>query len=125
MSFYIFMQAFSKHSFAAGFGCLVLYAVLSCAEWKIFEKAGEEGWKAIVPVYGSYVFYKITMGTGWYVLLAFIPVVGSIVHAVAEYKLCRGFGRGVLFFIGLLFMPYLFELYLGFGSDSYVYCDTF
>ena len=29
------------------------------ANWKIFTKAGEEGWKSLIPVYSNYVSFKI------------------------------------------------------------------
>lgn len=29
------------------------------AYWKLFEKAGEEGWKSLIPVYSGYMIYKI------------------------------------------------------------------
>jgi hypothetical protein len=33
--------------------------------WKVFEKAGEPGWAAIIPFYNAYVLFKITWGEGW------------------------------------------------------------
>ena len=49
--------------FAALFGflaamwlfCLVLVIIAIIAQWKIFQKAGREGWKAIIPFYNMYV----------------------------------------------------------------------
>ena len=35
------------------------------AMWRIFSKAGEPGWAAIVPLYNTYVLFKITWGNGW------------------------------------------------------------
>ena len=29
------------------------------ANWRIFTKAGEAGWKSIIPIYGDYISYKI------------------------------------------------------------------
>lgn len=43
---------------------LVLWAVLAAAHWKMLEKAGDKGWKAIVPVYGDYALCTITAATG-------------------------------------------------------------
>lgn len=28
------------------------------ANWRIFTKAGEAGWKSIIPIYGDYISYK-------------------------------------------------------------------
>ena len=34
--------------------------VLNCvAKWKLFEKAGEEGWKAIIPFYSTYIYCRL------------------------------------------------------------------
>ena len=27
------------------------------ANWRIFIKAGEDGWKSIIPIYGDYISY--------------------------------------------------------------------
>ena len=34
--------------------------------WKVFEKAGEAGWKAIIPVYNAYILFKIAEKSFWY-----------------------------------------------------------
>lgn len=36
------------------------------ANWRIFTKAGEPGWKSIIPVYGDYISYKIAWETGYF-----------------------------------------------------------
>lgn len=34
-------------------------AVSIAAMWMIFEKAGEKGWKSLIPIYNNYMLYKI------------------------------------------------------------------
>lgn len=46
------------------------YVLLAIAYWKIFEKAGEPGWKALIPFYNTYSQYKspgtrICSGSYW------------------------------------------------------------
>ena len=36
---------------------LIYYILLVVAGWKIFEKAGEKGWKSLIPIYNTYIFY--------------------------------------------------------------------
>lgn len=57
------------------------YAVL----WKMFNRAGESGWKAIVPVYNVYIMNKIGRGHPSYFwlylassFLIFIPIIGAL-----------------------------------------------
>jgi len=34
--------------------------------WKIFEKAGEAGWKSLIPLYDYYIRIKISWNTGMF-----------------------------------------------------------
>ena len=88
--------------------------------WKIFEKAGEAGWKSIIPFYNMYILYKIVWGQGWLFLLLLIPCVGFIVNIIMLWKMSKAFGRGAGTFLGLLLIPNIFYLILGFGSAEYV-----
>ena len=90
------------------------------ATWKIFTKAGEKGWKSIIPIYNTYIFFKITWGNGWFFLLMLIPIVNFVIYIVTLWKLAKVFDKGVGFFFGLVFLEPIFTLILGFGSAEYV-----
>ena len=53
--------------------CIAVYVISVIAYWKIFTKAGEAGWKAIIPILNTYVMFKIAYGNGWRFLLLLIP----------------------------------------------------
>lgn len=40
------------------FICIYLILIV-IARWKVFTKAGEKGWKSIIPIYSDYVEWKI------------------------------------------------------------------
>ena len=44
----------------------IFYVLLIVACWKIFEKAGEKGWKSIIPIYNIYILYKIVKMESWF-----------------------------------------------------------
>lgn len=117
------------------------YVLQAIAYWKIFEKAGEPGWKALIPIYNSYIQYKFTWNPNmfWIVLVCSLlggilgatdgalSYVGSlcalaatIVNIIAANKLAKAFGHGVGFTIGLFFLNPIFMLILGFSSDEYI-----
>jgi Family of unknown function (DUF5684) len=110
------------------FFALVLLIVV-IAIWKIFMKAGEEGWKALVPIYNMIVFLKIVGKPWWWIFFSFfswIPFVGalfsiaSIVLGVWQLNmLSHSFGKGVGFTLGLIFLPFIFFPILAFGSAQY------
>lgn len=44
--------------------------------WKIFEKAGEKGWKALIPIYNYYIWLKILKKPWWWIFIFLVPGVG-------------------------------------------------
>ena len=99
------------------------------AMWKIFTKAGKPGWAAIVPVYNMVVLYQIAgVNPLWLLLLigSIIPIVNFIVAIVfliinilVYIKLAKAFGKGGGFAVGLIFLPFIFQCILAFGSAEY------
>ena len=87
--------------------------------WKIFTKAGEAGWKSIIPVYNFIVILKIVGRDWWWVILMLIPIVNFIILIIVALDLAKSFGRGTGFGIGLAFLSFIFAPILGFGSDTY------
>jgi hypothetical protein len=98
---------------------IALVVLIVAGWWQIFTKAGEEGWKAIIPIYNLIVLLKIVGREWWWILLMLIPFVNLIVWILISLDLAKSFGRGVGFAIGLIFLPFVFALILGFGSDTY------
>ena len=118
------------------------YILQVVAYWKIFEKAGEPGWKAIVPFYNTYTQYKFTWNTRafWIVLIGgivggilqeategipsllgtLIVLIVAIFNLISLNKLAKAFGHGVGFTIGLFFLNPIFMLILGFSGDEYI-----
>jgi hypothetical protein len=54
---------------------LAVTVVIFAGLWKTFEKAGEPGWAAIIPIYNFYILTKISDNAWWWVVLFFIPVI--------------------------------------------------
>ncbi len=119
-------------------GLMVVYGILGCvigvlgiiAMWKIFTKAGKPGWAAIVPVYNMVVLYQI-VGLNPLLLLiligAIIPFVNFLVmiaffvlNIISSIRLAKVFGKGTGFAVGLIFLPFIFQLILAFDKSEYV-----
>lgn len=123
---------------------LALYILLIVAYWKIFTKAGEPGWKSIIPIYNTYTQYKITwepkffwiqlalsVGSGIIpfilgygtigIILTYACSIGYVVihFFLANYRLAKSFGYGIGVTIGLLLIKPLFVLILGLGGSEY------
>lgn len=117
--------------------------------WKIFEKAGEKGWKALIPVYNAYTLFKLVWNTKmfWtvFAIIAGAIALGTVAVAINNddfsailailcllavipvfiieikviFKLGEAFGKGPLFNIGLLFLSVIFYGILAFDDSKY------
>jgi len=90
------------------------------AFWQIFTKAGEEGWKAIIPIYNMVVLLRIVGKPWWWIFLLFIPVVNYVFGIWTYNMLSKSFGKDEGFTIGLLLLSFIFFPILGFGSAKYL-----
>ncbi len=87
--------------------------------WKLYEKAGEKGWKCLIPFYNMYILYEIVYGNGWKMFFLFIPVFNIVVSMAVMFRLAEVFGKSTAFGVGLLFLKYIFMLVLAFDSSEY------
>ena len=103
----------------------VIILIQTVSLWVVFDKAGQPGWAAIVPFYNMWVLAEVADKPGWLGLAACfvgsIPYIGPLISLVISIILALGvakaFERGILFGIGLAFLPFIFYPVLAFGSD--------
>jgi uncharacterized protein DUF5684 len=104
-----------------GWACYALFVLLMIASmWKVFTKANEPGWAAIIPIYNMIVWCKIVGRPIWWFILLFIPCVGIVIAIMLAIDLAKSFGKGAGFGIGIVILPFIFLPILGFGSANYV-----
>ena len=123
-----FMQDFSgdgASAAAAGLGIvmtlfMLAFAVLMIAAmWKVFDKAGEPGWAAIVPIYNIVVLLKISGKPIWWIVLFMIPFVNFIAMILVAMALAESFGKSTGFALGLVLLPFIFYPLLAWGDGNY------
>lgn len=90
------------------------------AMWKIFTKAGEPGWAAIVPIYNIIVLLKISGKPTWWLIMFFIPIANIVFMILALAGLSRSFGKDAGFTVLLVLLPFIGYPILGFGKAAYV-----
>jgi len=119
-----------------GIFALAVYILLIIAWWKIFVKAGEKGWKAIIPIYNTYILCRIVNLNFW-IYLILIPFCLGILTAVAPslsivatiytividvllaIKLGEAFKKSTAFKVGLVLLAPIFYLILAFGDSKF------
>ena len=94
-----------------------LTVVIVAAMWKVFSKAGQPGWAAIIPIYNLFVWCKIVGRPAWWILLLLICF--PIFYIILCIDLAKSFGKSVGFAIGLILLSVIFFPILGFGNATY------
>lgn len=123
----------------------IVELLLIVSEWQIFKKAGEKGWKSLIPFYSIYLSHHIAgMSHIWFILEMIIWIFETFIAVWFEFpmwfeictlsftllftiaseivhinKLCNCFGKGKAFKIGLFFIPFVFQMILAFGPAKY------
>ena len=129
----------------------IILILVIIAEWKIFTKAGEKGWKSLIPIYNLVVAFRIVGMSPWWVLVMFVFSIipcftgnydpnGNIIFTANFFgnfvvvlftlfalfidiyyaiRLAKAFKKGPGFTVGLILLPVIFYLILGFGHSKY------
>ncbi len=90
------------------------------ASGKIFTKAGQPGWAAIIPIYNLYIWLKIAGRPTWWLVLFVIPVANIIAGIILLMDIARSFGKGGAFVVGMILLSFIFFPILGFGDARYL-----
>ena len=130
-------------------GSIILALLMIIAMWRIFTKAGEKGWKCLIPIYNAYILWRIgwNMGKFWSVfagslivsvalailsamgriggILAMVAAIGWSIYVIyCTFKMAitmaHRFNKSTAFgVLGLVFFSVIGYPVLAFGSADY------
>ncbi len=79
---------------------LIWYVLLVVAQWKIFTKAGEAGWKSIIPIYNSYILFKIAgmsfIKTLIIIIVLVVLLIVMPIIAISTLNAALSFASGII-----------------------------
>src|SRR5882672_2472953 len=86
--------------------------------WKLFEKAGEKGWKVLIPFYGTVVLLKIA-GRPWsWIFYLFIPVIGQFIAIGVMVDFVKSYGKTKTYqYLAAVGASFFYIPYMGFKKD--------
>ena len=101
--------------------------------WKLFKKAGYNGWEAIIPFYNSWILIEISGLHNWYFLLlisnticsilevSILSTICSLVSLVTSffmyYNISKKFEKDILTAILTTIFPYVMIPIIGFSNN--------
>lgn len=98
---------------------VAVMVIMIVSMWKVYTKAGEPGWAAIIPIYNIVVLLKIVGKPLWWIVGLIIPIVNFVVIILVMIALAKAFGKGVGFAIGLVLLSPVFFPILAFSDAKY------
>src|SRR5258708_357552 len=96
-----------------GLFALAFVLVMIAALWKVFTKAGQPGWAAIIPIYNLVVLLNIVGKPLWWIILFMIPIANIYAIFSVAIALAKSFGKSSGFGIGLVLLGIFFYPILG------------
>lgn len=97
---------------------LIYFIVAHVGLYKIFEKIGIEGWKALVPFYSTYIACKTIKKSWLWIITYYVPFLGFVVWMGIIVELMKLLGKTSFkeHFLGVVFAP-IYLPYIGFKED--------
>ena len=97
---------------------IVYFVAAHIGLYKIFEKMGEDGWKALVPFYGTYLAVKMVKKSWVWTIAYYVPFLGFVVWMGIIVELMKLLGKTDFkeHFLGVVFAG-VYLPYIGFKED--------
>jgi len=99
---------------------IVIAIITIVSWWKIFEKAGQPGWAAIVPIYNILIILKVLKMDWWHILIMLIPFAATVYGIIFAYKIAKAFGKDTGFAVLTIFFEPIMLPILAFSDAKYV-----
>ena len=95
----------------------IIIFMLVCM-WRIFTKAGKEGWKCLIPIYNFIVLLEIVELPAWYIALFFVPFANIYALFKIYIELAHKFGKSTGFGVLTVFFSVICMPILAFSSSA-------
>ncbi|MCI4671114.1 MAG: signal peptidase I [Bacteroidia bacterium] len=96
----------------------ILIVPSTVALYMLFEKAGEAGWKSLIPGLNWYIWLKLIGKPTWWLVLYLLPIVGVLVGVAMTIDLVKAFGKHKLIeHAAALILPFYYLPKLAFDPN--------
>ncbi len=93
----------------------VVFIISIISLWKIFKKAGRNGWEAIIPIYNLIILAEIAERPIYYAIFSLIPPISILVYV----PLVKRFGKDGSFGVLMALLPFVCLPILAFGGSTF------
>lgn len=101
---------------------MIFLVINIVAMWKLFAKAGEPGWKSLIPIYNSWIFLRLGDQPGWWAVAGLIPPLGIvtlILSIIAAHRIGLKLSKPDWWVILYIFVQPIWMLVLAFDKSTW------
>ena len=88
--------------------------------WRLFTKAGQPGWAALIPVYNWAILWNVAGFSAWNVLWFVVPVANLPAWFFLWYSVAKKFKRDTPFAVATMLLPFIFIYVLARGGSRHM-----
>lgn len=117
-----FLAFFGAFYFLLVIAFLVVGVVYFIAQWKLYQKAGEAGWKCLIPFYNEWVRIRIALGrtsVGWFIL-SLVPILSILEHYYISFYFAKRYSGKDSIALLYLLLPLVTAVLMAY-SNRYQY----
>lgn len=98
---------------------IIKYIGFNVGLWGIFHKAGEQGWKSLIPGYRIWVWLRVIARPRWWIIFYLIPFLNIFMGYLMIWKSIRHFNKtSYVALIPGTFFYFIYLPYLGFSKKE-------
>lgn len=101
---------------------VVMYVIVSILLGRIFKKAGQQQWKAWVPIYNQWTLLQLGGKPGWWALVMLIPIVqivGIVMLYISMYNIGLKLQKSGVFVLWAIFFPLVWYVWLAVDKSAW------
>ncbi|SDE46172.1 signal peptidase I [Mucilaginibacter pineti] len=97
----------------------LLMILIAAGLWRLFEKAGRQGWEAVIPIYNIYIMIKLSGRPWWLLLFLFIPGVNVIIGFSILINFVKSYGKfNIWQHAAVVVLPFIYLPKWGFDKST-------
>ena len=101
------------------YSIFIVLVICIVSMWGTFKKTRNNGWISLIPFYNICCLSKDILGSYWYALFLFLPVVNVVFMFILYYNIGKVFNKSVLNCILIMFIPFILWPLFAFDNSEY------
>lgn len=101
------------------YSSFILLFIIIISMWGTLKKTRNKGWTSLIPFYNIGCLSKDVLGSAWWTLLIFIPILNVVFMFMFFYHISKVFNKKVSYCVLTMFIPSILWPLVAFDDSKY------